>query len=239
VSSGTFRAALTAAGLGLQAALDLVNRRLHRGFVVARPPSHHAERSRARGYCFFNTVALAAEIVVRSWNRPVVVVDFDALHGNGTQLHFWDRGDVGYLSVHRYPFFPGSGTADEIGEGPGEGATRNVPLAEGADDGIFCTAVERGLEELASSLRPSAVIVSAGFNAHEADPTGGMRLTELGYRRMTRAIVAAADRWAGGRVLSFLEGGYELAALVRTARAHVEEMAGFDGSPAGGGLQVN
>ena len=131
VSSGTFAAATAAVGLALQAALDLVNRRVDRVFVAARPPSHHAERARARGYCFFNAVAVAAEVIVRSWNQPVLIVDFDALHGNGTQQHFWDRADVGYLSVHRYPWFPGSGAGDEIGAGSGLGTTRNIPLAAG------------------------------------------------------------------------------------------------------------
>jgi acetoin utilization deacetylase AcuC-like enzyme len=225
--------------LALQASLDVVNRRLERSFVVARPPSHHAERSRARGYCFFNTVALAAEVIVRSWNQPVLVVDFDALHGNGTQNHFWDHGDVGYLSVHRYPFFPGSGTADEVGAGPGTGAIRNIPLASGADDETFCTAFQRGLDDIAARMQPSALVVSAGFNAHGGDPIGGMELTEEGFRRMTRAIVAAADRWAGGKILSFLEGGFDLGILSRAARVHVEELAGLKGSPGEGGLAVN
>jgi acetoin utilization deacetylase AcuC-like enzyme len=230
VSPGSFGAAVAAAGLALQAGLDLVNRRVDRVFVAARPPAHHAERSRARGYCFFNSVALAAEVIVRSWSRPVLVVDFDALHGNGTQQQFWERGDVGYLSVHRFPWFPGTGTADQIGAGPGLGLTRNVPLAEGADDEVFCTAFERGLAELATRLQPAALVVSAGFNAHHADPTGGMRLTGDGFRRLTRAVMAAARSFAGGRVLSFLEGGFAPAALAEGARAHVEEMADPDGS---------
>jgi acetoin utilization deacetylase AcuC-like enzyme len=183
-----------------------VNHRVDRVFVAARPPAHHAERARARGYCLFNAVALAAEVIVRSWNRPVLIVDFDALHGNGTQEQFWERGDVGYLSVHRFPWFPGTGTADQIGSGR-LGMTRNVPLAEGADDEIFCTALERSLEELANRLQPAVLVLSAGFNAHHADPTGGMRLTADGFRRLTRAVMAAARGFAGGRVLSFLEGG--------------------------------
>lgn len=225
VSQGSFAAATAAAGLALQAGLDLVNRRVDRVFVAARPPAHHAERARARGYCFFNGVAVAAEVIVRAWNRPVLIVDFDALHGNGTQLQFWERGDVGYLSVHRYPWFPGTGTADQIGSGPGRGTTRNVPLAEGADDDIFCTALERALDELAERLQPAALVLSAGFNAHHSDPTGGMRLTAAGYRRLTRAVMGAASSFAEGRVLSFLEGGFTPVALAEGARAHVEGMA--------------
>jgi acetoin utilization deacetylase AcuC-like enzyme len=239
VSPGSFTAATAAAGLALQAGLDLVNGRVDRAFVAARPPAHHAERARARGYCLFNAVALAAEVIVRSWNRPVLIVDFDALHGNGTQQQFWERGDVGYLSVHRFPWFPGTGTADQVGAGPGLGMTRNFPLAEGADDEIFCTALERGLDELAARLQPAVLVLSAGFNAHHADPTGGMRLTAEGFRRLTRAVMAAARAFAGGRVLSFLEGGLAPAALAEGARAHVEEMVDPDGSGTNVRMAVN
>jgi acetoin utilization deacetylase AcuC-like enzyme len=225
VSSGTFDAALAAGGLAMQAALDLVNRRLHRAFIVARPPAHHAGRDRASGYCFFNSVALAAEVVVRSWNRPVVIADFGALHGDGTQQHFYSSAEVGFVSVHRYPAFPGSGGADEVGEGEGRGATRNVPLAAGAGDDIICPAFSGALDEICALLQPAAILLSAGFDAHRDDPVGGMQMTEAGYGRLTAAAVEAANRWSGGRVLSFLEGGFKLEALAKSARIHVEELA--------------
>jgi acetoin utilization deacetylase AcuC-like enzyme len=225
VSSGTFGAAVAAGGLALQAGLDLVNHRLQRAFVVARPPSHHAGRDRASGYCFFNSVALAAEVVVRSWNRPVVIADFGALHGDGTQQHFYSRADVGFVSVHRYPAFPGSGGADEIGRGEGRGSTRNVPLAGGAGDDIICTAFSGALDEICGRLQPAAILLSAGFDGHRDDPVGGMEMTETGFGRLTAAAVEAANRWAEGRVLSFLEGGFELEALAKSARIHVEELA--------------
>ncbi len=173
-------------------------------------------------------MALAAEIVVESWGKPVLIADFDAHHGNGTQQRFFDRPDVGYVSVHAFPGFPGTGTADEIGVGSGVGATRNVPLAAGADDAIFCAAFEGALDEVASRLRPAAIIVSAGFDAHVSDPLGGMRVSEAGFRRLSAAVAAAAHRWAGGRVLSFLEGGFDLQALANCARIHVEELASWD-----------
>lgn len=225
VSKGTFDAAVAAAGLALKAGLDLVNRRLDRAFVVLRPPSHHAERARAKGYCFFNSVALAAEVVVNSWGGPVLIADFDSHHGNGTQLHFYDRPEVGYVSVHSYPGFPGTGTADEIGGVGAIGSNRNVPLAAGADDSIFCAAFEEALNEMASTLQPAVILVSAGFDAHVGDPLGVMRVTEAGFRRLTAAVAAAAQRWSGGRILSFLEGGFDLQALANCARIHVEELA--------------
>ncbi len=230
VSEGTYRAALAAAGLAVQAALDLVNGRLTRAFLAVRPPGHHAEAGRAMGFCFFNNAALAAEVIARAWQAPVLVVDFDVHHGNGTQALFWERPDVGYLSVHRYPFYPGTGAADEVGEGRGRGATRNFPLAAGADDAVFASALEAGLEELGSRLRPAAIVVSAGFDAHREDPLGGMAVTEEGFERMTRAVVQAAEAWSGGRVLSLLEGGYRLEALGSSVRAHLRALAA---SPAG------
>ncbi len=225
VSEGTFRAAVAAAGLAMQAALDLVNNRLRRAFVVARPPAHHAGRDRAAGYCFFNSVALAAEVVTRAWGRPVVIADFGALHGDGTQRHFFERGDVGFVSVHRYPAFPGTGGADETGAEAGEGTTRNVPLAAGADNKIFVPAFDGAFTEICDRLRPAAILLSAGFDAHQADPLGGMAVTEEGFARLTAIVVREADRWSDGRVLSFLEGGFNLDALAKSARIHVEELA--------------
>jgi acetoin utilization deacetylase AcuC-like enzyme len=225
VSQGSFDAAAAAAGLAVQAALDLVNERLQRAFIAARPPGHHALHDRAMGFCFFNNVALAAETIVRAWDQPVLIVDFDVHHGNGTQAMFYERGDVGYLSVHRYPFYPGTGRGEEVGTGSGRGATFNVPLAAGADDEIYATALEGGLEQLGSVLKPAAVLVSAGFDAHIRDPLGGMNITAEGYHRMTAAIVEAAETWAGGRILSFLEGGYDLHALAESSCTHVATLS--------------
>ncbi len=226
VSSESWPSLIAAPGLMLRAALDQASGRFQRAFIAARPPSHHAERNRARGYCFFNGAALAAEVLTRASGGPVLIVDIDAHHGNGTQRHFWERADVGYVSVHEYPTFPGSGGADEIGEGPGRGLTRNVPLAAGGDDNVVVTALENALEELGSRMQPVAVVVSAGFAGHEADPVSGLKMTSDGFRRMTRAIIQAADAWAEGRILSVLEGGYDLDSLASSAKAHVEVLAG-------------
>lgn len=228
VSSGSYRAAVTAAGIAVQTALDLVNGRIDRAFLAVRPPGHHAERDRAKGFCFFNNIALAAEIITRAWGVPVLIADYDVHHGNGTQHMFYDRGDVGYLSVHRYPFFPGTGTGDETGEGTGLGMTLNVPLAVGAGDAIYASGFEAALEELGSRMRPAVILLSAGFDGHRSDPVGGMRLTEDGYRRMTRAVVQAAETWSAGRILSVLEGGYEPGATAASVRAHLEVLAGVE-----------
>jgi acetoin utilization deacetylase AcuC-like enzyme len=226
VSKGSYTAAMAAAGLAVQAALDMINSRLHRAFVAARPPSHHAERGRARGYCFFNNVALAAELIVQAIGQKILIVDFDVHHGNGTQKIFYDREEVGYLSIHQYPFFPGTGGGDETGEGRGLGTNRNIPLAAGADDAIIAGAVEGGLEEIGARLQPQVILISAGFDAHHLDPLGGMQVTAKGFQRVSTAIVQAAEAWAGGRVLSFLEGGFEPTALAESVPVHVAELAG-------------
>jgi acetoin utilization deacetylase AcuC-like enzyme len=155
----------------------------------------------------------------------VVIADFGALHGDGTQQIFFDRGDVGYVSVHRYPAFPGTGGADEIGTGPGKGATRNVPLAGGATDDVVCLAFESALNEMCERLRPAAIVVAAGFDAHTQDPLGGMAVTAEGFRRLSAGAVKAAETWSEGRLLSILEGGFHLEALAKTARIHAEELA--------------
>lgn len=225
VSKGTYRSAVAAAGLALQAALDLLNGRLERAFLVVRPPSHHARRDRAAGYCFLNSVAVAAEAVAQGWGRPVVVADIGALHGDGVQAHFYDRADVGFVSVHRFPAFPGSGGADETGSGAGAGTTRNVPVAGGSGDDVFCAAFEQALYEICGTLEPAAIVLAAGFDGHRSDPLGGLALTSDGFARLTSLAVDAAERWADGKILSFLEGGFELEALAKSARIHVEELA--------------
>jgi acetoin utilization deacetylase AcuC-like enzyme len=226
VSSGTFSAAVAAAGVALATALDLVNGRIDRAFLVVRPPSHHAGRATASGWCFVNSVALAAETIARAWQGPVLVVDIDALHGSGTQEIFWERGDVVTVSVHRYPGFPGTGGGDEIGAGAGEGANRNVPLAIGSDDATVQAALEGVLDEMVPLVRPVAMVVSAGFGGHASDPVGGFCLTAKGYFRITRALVETAERWCGGRILSVLEGGVDLKALAECALVHVAALAG-------------
>ncbi len=230
VSEGSWAAVVAAAGLALQAALDMANGRLWRGFLALRPPSGNAGRARAAGFCLVNSAALAAEVLSRCWQRPVLLADFDVVHCGGTQEIFWRRGDVGVASVHRWPFFPGTGGADETGDGDGAGATRNMPLAAGADDAVYAGAFEHAVDELAGRLRPAAVVLAAGFGAHRDDPLGGMAVTDAGFARMTAAAVRAAERHGGGRVLSLLEGGYLAEALPGAVRAHVATLAGVPGT---------
>jgi acetoin utilization deacetylase AcuC-like enzyme len=178
------------------------------------------------GFCFFNNAAVAAEHLRRRHGlERVAIFDFDVHHGNGTQHLFEERGDVFYASTHQFPFYPGTGAAGERGRGAGEGATLNVPLAAGTGDDGYRAAFDQVLPALAA-FRPDALVLSAGFDAWQDDPLGGMRVSEAGFAEWGRRLGGLADEVCGGRVVALLEGGYDLAALARSAAAHAEELAG-------------
>jgi acetoin utilization deacetylase AcuC-like enzyme len=227
MSRATFDASVRTAGLVLAALDDVVAGEARRAFVLTRPPGHHARAAEAMGFCFFNAVAVAARDARRRYGAGrVLVADFDVHHGNGTQETFWRDGTVAYLSVHRFPFYPGTGAADETGSGPGLGTTVNVPLPAGAGDEEYSGGFERALEDLLRRFPADLVLVSAGFDAHHRDPLGGMRISGEGFARMTRALAEAADTFAGGRLVSVLEGGYDPAGTSEGALAHARALAG-------------
>ena len=177
ISSQTFAAARAAVATALTAADDMM-RQSQRAFVIARPPGHHAERIQAMGFCFFNTIACVAEWL-REQNgiERVFIFDFDVHHGNGTQHLFEERDDVFYASIHRYPFYPGTGAANELGTGAGRGFTKNIPMPGGTGDADYLRAVEDDVVRIIDDYRPDAILLSSGFDAHRRDPLGGMRVT--------------------------------------------------------------
>jgi acetoin utilization deacetylase AcuC-like enzyme len=227
VSAGSGLAARLAAGAAIQAVDAVFDGEDTRVFAAVRPPGHHALPDRSMGFCVYGNAALAAERARERGAGRVWVVDWDVHHGNGTQAVFASRADVLFCSVHQEaPFWPGTGRAHEIGRGEGRGYTVNCPLPPSSGDADHLAVFERLFAPIAESFRPDFVVISAGFDAHRADPLGGQRVTEEGFAALAGAVVAMADRYAGGRVVALLEGGYDLDALGRSTAAVCQVLAG-------------
>jgi acetoin utilization deacetylase AcuC-like enzyme len=208
---------------GVQSAIDAVMEgRIKNAFCAVRPPGHHALKDRAMGFCFFNNVAIAAKYIQNQHRlSKVLVVDWDVHHGNGTQAIFYDDPTVFYFSAHQSPFYPGTGGADEKGEGKGLGFTLNVPLPAGSGDAEYLKAFEERLKPAAAAFQPDFVLISAGFDSARDDLLGRMNLTPGGYAQLTRIVKAIAEQHCRGRLVSVLEGGYNLEALAASVEAHL------------------
>jgi acetoin utilization deacetylase AcuC-like enzyme len=232
VSARSFETACLAAG-GLLSLLDeVMAARLRNGFAFVRPPGHHAERGRAMGFCLFNNAAVGAAYLRRSHGlQRVLVMDWDVHHGNGTQHVFESEPGVLYVSTHRYPFYPGTGAADEVGEGEGRGFTVNVPLPGGCADAEYVDAFRRIIEPIAALYEPEFVLISAGFDPHLHDPLGGMGVTEAGFAAMARSLLRVAEETAGGRCVAVLEGGYDLEAIRDCSARVLDELRGDSSAP--------
>jgi acetoin utilization deacetylase AcuC-like enzyme len=227
LSAGTWKAAWGAVQAALAAADWMAGGNDRAAFAAVRPPGHHAERSVAMGFCFFNSAAVAAEHLRRRHGASrVAVFDFDVHHGNGTQHLFEARSDVFYASTHQYPFYPGTGAARERGIGQGEGFTLNVPLPAGTGDEVYAEAIRGEVLPALRRFAPDALVLSAGFDAWKHDPLGGMEVTEEGFRSWGDWLRELAAEVCGGRVLALLEGGYDLQSLPRLVEAHLEGLAG-------------
>ena len=225
-SPGSWDAARLAAGAAVEAVAATMTGRARNAFALVRPPGHHAVPDRAMGFCLLNNAAIAAEAARRAGAARVVIVDWDVHHGNGTQDIFEAREDVLYMSVHQYPFYPGTGGSEEVGVGAGRGATVNVPLPGGQGDADYGVVFHDLFLPAARAFRPDVVIVSAGFDAHARDPLAGMRVSERGFAAMASVLAQLADEACGGRLALMLEGGYDLPALTASVRAALEVMTG-------------
>lgn len=214
-----------ASGAVLEATARVLAGDLQAAFAAVRPPGHHAEEGLAMGFCFTNHVALAARAAQDSGLvERVAIVDFDVHHGNGTQHLFERDPSVLYASLHQAPHYPGTGSASERGLGDGEGATLNCPLAAGTGDAEWLAAFEGQVLPALEAFAPQLVLVSAGFDAHVRDPLSSTRLTADAYRRMTEGLVAVTEASAEGRLVSCLEGGYDLVGLAEGAEAHLQAL---------------
>jgi acetoin utilization deacetylase AcuC-like enzyme len=229
-SPDTYEIALLAAGAGV----DMVERVLgggeRRTLALVRPPGHHAERSRAMGFCLFNNVAVGAAHARAMGVARVAIVDYDVHHGNATQHMFESDPTVLYVSMHQYPFYPGTGAASEIGLGAGAGFTVNAPLEAGATDEDYRIVFAELVIPILRQFDPDLILVSAGFDAHERDPLAGMRVTTAAFGAMTMELRHVADACCNGRIGAIVEGGYDLRALAESMRTVVDVLAGPSGA---------
>ncbi|MBI5638238.1 MAG: histone deacetylase [Nitrospinae bacterium] len=220
----SYAAAIRAAGAVCNAVEAVLAGKTKHAFCAVRPPGHHAERAAGMGFCLFNNVAIAARHAQSLGARKIAIVDWDVHHGNGTQHSFENDPSVLFISIHRQGIYPGGGHDHEIGKEKGSGFTVNYPLPAHTGDGSYLALFEHSLIPQIQKFHPGLILISAGFDAHETDPLGGMKVTDDGYAAMTKMLVRAADELCGGRIVSLLEGGYNLNTLGATVARHVKEL---------------
>ena len=225
MSPGSLTAAYLAAGGALAGVDAIMADQVQHVFCAVRPPGHHAEASRAMGFCLLNNVAIAARYAQKRYGlERVLIVDWDVHHGNGTQHSFEADPSVFFFSTHQYPHYPGTGRATESGNGAGEGFTINVPMEAGEGDDEYRAVFRKVLVPAAEAFKPELVIISAGFDAHRDDPLASMGLTEEGYADLTEIVADIARQHCRGRLLSSLEGGYNLTALAASVERHIRAL---------------
>ncbi len=228
ISKDSYDTALLAVG-GITEAVDIIfSGKANNAMALLRPPGHHAEKDMAMGFCLFNNAAIAALYAQRNYEvEKVAIIDFDVHHGNGTQHIFESDPTVMYASLHQYPFYPGTGAIEETGIGDGKGTTINYPLTYGVGDNEFNDIFENSLSDKILKYNPDLIIVSAGFDAHIDDPIGGLSVTTKGYFDISNILLKLADEVCEGKIVSSLEGGYNLKALAESVEAHLLALQGM------------
>jgi len=224
VQADSVAVAELAAGAAVAAVDAVLDGRIDRAFVLARPPGHHATPTRGMGFCLFNHVAVAAAQALAREMERVAILDWDVHHGNGTQDTFYATDRVLYCSLHQWPLYPGSGQEEDQGSGSGRGFTVNVPLAAGTDDASYLKAFDQRVAPAIDRYRPDLLLISAGFDAHFADPLASLQLTEMGFAALARRAIDLADAHANGRIVALLEGGYDPPALGRSVATVLEQL---------------
>lgn len=229
-SPRSWEAAARAAGGFLELIDKLMQNKIDNGFALVRPPGHHAEADRAMGFCLFNNVAIGAKYAIKKYNLDrILIIDWDIHHGNATQNSFYDDPQALYFSTHQYPYYPGTGGVNEVGEGKGKGFNVNVPLSPGAGDDEYAGIYLEILKPVTLEFKPRLILVSAGFDTYFDDPLGGMKVTPEGFARLAKIILELADKTCEGKALFILEGGYSLKGLRDSVKAVLLELLGESG----------
>jgi acetoin utilization deacetylase AcuC-like enzyme len=228
VCPDSLEVALKAVGGVLNAVDKVFAKECSNAFCAVRPPGHHATPTRGMGFCVFNNVAVAARYAQQKYcAERILIADWDVHHGNGTQDAFYNDGSVLFFSTHQAPWYPGTGAASERGEGKGEGRILNRPFPADSGRAEIFTAFHDDLQKAAEAFHPDFVLISAGFDSRAGDPLGRFRLTDNDFRDMTHVMLSIAEKYAGGRLVSMLEGGYSLSGLGAGVKAHVQELVGL------------
>jgi acetoin utilization deacetylase AcuC-like enzyme len=223
VSGRSYEVAMFAVGGLLEACDAVIRGDIMNCFCLVRPPGHHAMPDRGMGFCLFNNIAIAAKYLQKKHNiKRIAIIDWDVHHGNGTQYVFWTDPSVFYFSIHRYPFYPGTGAAEDRGGGDGEGTTLNIPFTGWEERETIVAKFEEAVRGAVTDFAPEFVLVSAGFDAYERDPIGGLGLKIEDYRRLTDVVCEMAEKTAKNRLISTIEGGYSLEGLPLMVAQHIE-----------------
>jgi acetoin utilization deacetylase AcuC-like enzyme len=231
-SAGSWQAAILAAGSVLTGIEMIIDGQAANGFALVRPPGHHAERSRAMGFCLFNNVAIGAQYLLKHYGlRRILIVDWDIHHGNGTQNAFYSTPAVLYFSTHQFPYYPGSGLIEETGAGDGKGFTVNVPLPGGQGNDDYLKIFTDILEPIADEYRPEFILVSAGYDIYHLDPLGTMNVSAHGFFLMTRFLKRLADRHSQARILLALEGGYHVDGIAASVKSTIRALTDQEDLP--------
>jgi acetoin utilization deacetylase AcuC-like enzyme len=229
ISEKSYEIALLAAGGGLALADQIMQGKIQNGFGLVRPPGHHAEKELAMGFCIFNNIAILAKYLQKKHGlEKILILDWDVHHGNGTQHTFYEDPSVLYVSLHQYPFYPGTGASHEMGSGRGKGFTLNCPMPAGSGDKDYETAFLKKILPKVRDFKPEFVLISAGFDAHFADPLASINLSTEFYGWMTERMMEIAGKHSSGRIISLLEGGYNLDYLPHCIATHLAVLAGME-----------